>query len=92
MVARNRIRCTIISVPAGSEILASRGAIARELVPGADPYVAQLIKNLQDEVRHERRLRSCVKHYRLSKCPNNRIASQLNTLGSDGSSQGDYAW
>jgi len=93
MVARNRIRCTIISVPAGSEIIASRGAVARDIVPGADPYVAQLIKNLQDEVRHERRLRSFVKHYRHSTChPNNRIAPQLNTLGSDGSSHGDFAW
>jgi hypothetical protein len=26
------------------------------MVPGADPYVAQLIQQLQDEVRHERRL------------------------------------
>lgn len=38
--------------------------MARDLLPWADPYVAQLIKNLQDEVRHERRLQSHVRHYR----------------------------
>jgi len=33
-------------------------------MPGADPYVAQLIRKLQDEVREERRLQSLVRHYR----------------------------
>lgn len=32
-------------------------------MPGADPYVAQLIRKLQDEVREERRLQSRVRHY-----------------------------
>ena len=41
-------------------------ALAREVLPWADPYVAQLIKNLQNEVREERRLESRVKHYRAS--------------------------
>jgi hypothetical protein len=40
------------------EICTSRGALAREIMPGADPYVAQLIRKLQDEVREERRLQS----------------------------------
>jgi hypothetical protein len=64
MVARNRVRCTVVSVPASGEGWASRGAMARDLVPWADPYVAQLIKNLQDEVRRERRTRTLVRHYR----------------------------
>jgi hypothetical protein len=31
-------------------------------LPGADPYVAQLIRKLQDEVREERRMQSLVRH------------------------------
>jgi hypothetical protein len=42
----------------------SRGALAREIMPGADPYVAMLIQKLQKEVREERRLRSLVVHDR----------------------------
>ena len=38
----------------------------RWLAKWADPYVAQLIKNLQNEVREERRLTSRVRHYRAS--------------------------
>ena len=55
MVAINnkRIHCVVIAMPI--EALASRGALAHEMVPGADPYVAQLIARLQDEVRQERR-------------------------------------
>ena len=41
----------------------SRGAYAREVLPWADPYIAQLIKNLQDEVREERKLSSRIRHY-----------------------------
>jgi len=59
MVARNRIRSTVVRVPASPCI--SRGALARDVLPWADPYVAQLIKNLQDEVRFERRLRSVMR-------------------------------
>jgi len=36
----------------------SRGVLARDVLPWADPYVAQLIKNLLEEVRKERRLQS----------------------------------
>jgi hypothetical protein len=35
--------------------------LARDILPGADPYVAQLIRKLQDEVREERRLQSLVR-------------------------------
>jgi hypothetical protein len=59
MVAFNRIRCQVVSV--GSDPYVSRGALARDVLPWADPYVAQLIKKLQDEVRFERRLRSVLR-------------------------------
>jgi hypothetical protein len=36
------------------------------VLPWADPYVAQLIEKLQNEVREERRLQSRVRHYRVS--------------------------
>jgi hypothetical protein len=64
MVAFNRIHSTVVAVPVSEEFCLSRGALAREVLPWADPYVAQLIRNLQDEVREERRERSLVKHYR----------------------------
>jgi hypothetical protein len=38
--------------------------MAREVLPWADPYVAQLIKNLQEEVRQERETQARVRHYR----------------------------
>ena len=49
MVAFNRVRCTVVAV--SEHPCLSRGALAREVLPWADPYVAQLIKKLQDEVR-----------------------------------------
>jgi len=64
MVARNQIRCTVVAVPVSADHWTSRGAIAQDLLPWADPYVAQLIRNLQDEVREERRMQSFVRHYR----------------------------
>jgi len=63
MVARNRIRTTV--VVASSDHCVSRGALARDVLPWADPYVAQLIKKLQDEVRFERRLRSVMRQSRI---------------------------
>jgi hypothetical protein len=54
-INRKRIHCVVIAVPVEDELLAERGALAHDLVPGADPYVAQLIQRLQDEVREERR-------------------------------------
>jgi hypothetical protein len=58
MVARNPIRCLVVAVPVAQEFGVLRGAMARDLLPWADPYVAQLIRKLQDEVRQERRRRS----------------------------------
>ena len=52
---RRRVRCVVVAVPAEAEVWSSRGALAHDLVPGADPYVAQLIMRLQEEVRNERR-------------------------------------
>ena len=58
MVAINqkRIHCVVVAVPVEADLFTERGALAHDLVPGADPYVAQLIRRLQDEVRHERRV------------------------------------
>lgn len=61
MVARNRIRCAMVAVPATTEFGISRGALARDVLPWADPYVAQLIKRLQDEVRRERQMQSLLR-------------------------------
>jgi hypothetical protein len=61
MVAQNRIRCQVVAIDSGMEPYVSRGALARDVLPWADPYVAQLIKKLQDEVRFERRLRSVLR-------------------------------
>jgi len=58
---RQRIRCVVVAVPAEDDTWSSRGALAHDLVPGADPYVAQLIKRLQDEVRRERRTQTTVR-------------------------------
>ena len=66
MVAFNKVRCTVITVSEFQRGGTTRGAIAREVLPWADPYIAQLIKNLQDEVRMEREEQSRVQHYRAS--------------------------
>jgi hypothetical protein len=54
MVAFNKIRCTVVAVSEFQKCGMTRGAIARDVLPWADPYVAQLIKKLQEEVRAER--------------------------------------
>ena len=58
MIARNRIRCIVVEVGNRTDRPAPRGALARDLLPWADPYVAGLIKKLQEEVRSERRQRA----------------------------------
>lgn len=55
-ISPKRIHCVVVSVPVEADLFTARGALAHEMVPGADPYVAQLIRRLQDEVRHERRM------------------------------------
>jgi hypothetical protein len=66
MIARRRIHCAVVAL-ASPENGIPQGPIARDLLPWADPYVAQLIKNLQDEVREERRMRAMMRqHDRLS--------------------------
>ena len=62
MVAFNRVRCTVIAVSQLDNACLSRGAYAREVLPWADPYIAQLIKNLQNEVREERAMKSRIRH------------------------------
>jgi hypothetical protein len=63
MVAFNRVRCTVVAVEVSSDRISSC-RVAKDLLPWADPYVAQLIRNLQDEVRQERQTHARVKHYR----------------------------
>lgn len=55
MVASN-IRCIVVEVPVNQEEEARFASPprARDLLPWADPYIATLIRNLQDEVREER--------------------------------------
>jgi hypothetical protein len=64
-VNKKKIRCVVLAVPVDTEGWTSRGAMVQELVPGADPYVAQLIKRLQDEVRAERRAEELSRRERL---------------------------
>jgi hypothetical protein len=62
MVASNRIRCTVVALEVSADRFPSRG-VAKDLLPWADPYVAQLIRNLQEEVRQERLMSARVRHY-----------------------------
>ena len=68
MVAFNRVHCTVVAVTELQKSGMSRGAIVRDVLPWADPYVTQLIKKLQDEVRTERAEQSHnrIRHYRLT--------------------------
>ena len=43
-----RIRCQVLEVPADDGWLARRGCGPRELLPWADPYIAGLMRRLQD--------------------------------------------
>lgn len=74
MVASNRIRCTVVTVEVTSDRMMSR-SVAQDLLPWADPYVAQLIRNLQEEVRQERQMKSLVRHYQ----PGVTVSSGLST-------------
>jgi hypothetical protein len=68
MVAFNRVHCTVVAVTELQKSGMSRGAIVRDVLPWADPYVAQLIKKLRDEVRTERAEQSHnrIRHYRMT--------------------------
>ena len=68
MVSFNRVRCTVLAISELQKSGMSRGAIVRDVLPWADPYVAQLIKKLQDEVRAERQVesKSRLGNYRMS--------------------------
>lgn len=65
MIARRQVRCIVVEV-CTADRRAQRGALARDLLPWADPYVAGLIKKLQDEVRRERRAKSSTCRNRLT--------------------------
>jgi hypothetical protein len=64
-VNKKKIRCVVLAVSEDNEGWTSRGAMVQELVPGADPYVALLIKRLQEEVRQERRAEELQRRERL---------------------------
>ena len=49
-----KIYCTIVRVPTMPERVADRLARPSDLLPWADPYIARLVENLQQEVRSER--------------------------------------
>jgi hypothetical protein len=42
-----RIRCQVIEVPSQDDWLARRGGGPRELLPWADPYIANLMRKLE---------------------------------------------
>ena len=63
MIAHNQVRCTVVAVPVSANEFLSLGGRVRDLLPWADPYIAQLIRNLQNEVREERQSpRSTARH------------------------------
>lgn len=56
MVAPRKLKkvfCTVVRVPALGERTINRISRPSELLPWADPYIARLVQNLQEEVRHE---------------------------------------
>ncbi len=49
-----KVYCTIVRVPTLAERTSNRLARPSDLLPWADPYIARLVSNLQNEVRSER--------------------------------------
>ena len=49
-----KVICTIVRVPALADRVGGRLTRPSDLVPWADPYIARLVHNLQEEVRSER--------------------------------------
>lgn len=66
MVAFNRVCCTVLAVSEIQRGGVVRATSVRDLLPLADPYVAQLIKNLQEEVRAERKAKGRIPHHRMA--------------------------
>ena len=57
MVASRRTKkifCTVVRVPELGERTSHRIGRPSDLLPWADPYIACLVRNLQEEIRHER--------------------------------------
>ena len=50
-----RIRCHVVEVPTSNDWLARRGGNTRELLPWADPYIAGLMRNLEDRYGRQER-------------------------------------
>ncbi len=49
-----KVFCTVVRVPTAGQQAAHRLNRPSDLLPWADPYIARLVQNLQEEVRHER--------------------------------------
>jgi hypothetical protein len=49
-----KVFCTVVRVPAAGERISERMKRPSDLLPWADPYIARLVQNLQEEVRYER--------------------------------------
>jgi hypothetical protein len=49
-----KVFCTVVRVPAEGDRISQRLNRPSDLLPWADPYIARLVQNLQQEVRHER--------------------------------------
>jgi hypothetical protein len=49
-----KVFCTVVRVPAQGERTSQRLNRPSDLLPWADPYIARLVQNLQQEVRYER--------------------------------------
>src|SRR5262249_14492212 len=76
---KKRIRCVVLSVPVDAGAWTARGAMVQELVPGADPYVAQLIRRLQEEVREERHAAAVERRERIMRA----IEEECSAVGSN---------
>ena len=49
-----KVFCTVVRVPGLGERASDRTGRPSDLLPWADPYIARLVQNLQQEVRYER--------------------------------------
>ena len=49
-----KVYCAVVRVPAQGERIPQRMNRPSDLLPWADPYIARLVQNLQQEVRYER--------------------------------------
>ena len=51
---KTKVFCTVVRVPVPGKNIPQRMNRPSDLLPWADPYIARLVQNLQQEVRSER--------------------------------------